>query len=135
MQWPHITAGYLAVLALIYAALAVHVVRLRLRNRAAFGDADSLALRSAIRGHPHFAEYVPITTLMVAFLEMSGTPAFRVHLLMAALVLSRLMHPIGMYANPLTWQFRIFRTGGMTLTILLLIVCAVMILMRLWRSM
>jgi predicted anti-sigma-YlaC factor YlaD len=29
MRWPSITAGYLAVLALVYAALAIYVVRLR----------------------------------------------------------------------------------------------------------
>jgi hypothetical protein len=53
---------------------------------------------------------------------------------MAALLLSRLMPPLGMYAKPMTLPFRIFRTGGMGLTIALLIVCAVMILLRLWRG-
>jgi hypothetical protein len=134
MPWPHITAGYLAVLALVYAGLAMQVVRLRRSNRAAFGDADNTALRSAIRAHAHFAEYVPITALMVAMLEMSGAPAWRVHLLMAALLLSRLIHPLGMYAGPATLSFRVFRTGGMTLTITLLIVCAVAILSRLARG-
>jgi hypothetical protein len=134
MPWPFITAGYLAVLALLYAALSVHVVRLRGSNRAAFGDAGNAALRSAIRAHAHFAEYVPITALMVAMLEMSGLPAWRVHLLMAALVLSRLMHPLGMHAKPMTLPFRIFRVGGMGLTIALLIVCALTILLRLWRG-
>jgi len=134
MQWPHVTAGYLAVLALIYAALATHVVLLRRRNRAAFGDADNLALRSAIRGHAHFAEYVPIISLMAAMLEMSGLAASRVHLLMGALLLARLLHPFGMHAKPTTWRFRICRSGGMTLTITVMIVAAVMILTRLWRS-
>ena len=32
MQLPFITAGYLAVLALLYATLALRVVRLRVRN-------------------------------------------------------------------------------------------------------
>ena len=65
MNWPSITGGYLAVLALVYAALAVNVVRLRRQNLAAFGDAGNPALRSAIRAHAHFAEYVPIIALMV----------------------------------------------------------------------
>jgi uncharacterized membrane protein YecN with MAPEG domain len=73
MTWPSITAGYLAVLALLFAALAVHVVRLRGSHGAAFGDAGNAALRSAIRAHAHFAKYVPITAMMVAVLEMSGT--------------------------------------------------------------
>jgi hypothetical protein len=40
---------------------------------------------------------------------------------------------VGMYAGPKMPAFRVFRIGGMTLTIALLIVCAVMILFRLAR--
>jgi uncharacterized protein len=133
VQWPVITAFYLAVLALVYAALAIHVILLRGRNLAPFGDADNAALRSAIRAHAHFAEYVPITALMAAMLEMSGLPASRVHLLMGALLVSRLAHPIGMSAKPLTWQFRLFRTGSVWLTVTVLVASAVMMLLRLWR--
>jgi uncharacterized protein len=131
MHLPSITAGYLAVLALLFAALSVQVVRLRLKTRTAFSDGGSIELRSAIRAHAHFAEYVPIIALMVAMLEMAGASALRVHLLMAALLLARLLHPLGMYAAPNTRQFRIGRIGGMTITTGLLIVCALMILSRL----
>ena len=44
---------------------------------------------------------------MVAMLEMSGVAAMRVHLLVGALLLSRLLHPLGKYAAPSTLQFRI----------------------------
>ena len=134
MQWPHITAFYLAVLALVYAALAINVVRLRRENRAAFGDGGNAALRSAIRAHAHFAEYVPVITLMVATLEISGVAAWRVHVLMAALLISRLLHPFGMYAKPGTLACRIGRVGGMALTIVLLITCAAAVLSRVWRG-
>jgi uncharacterized protein len=80
--------------------------------------------------HAHFAEYVPITALMVAMLEMSGASALPVHLLMGALLVARLLHPLGMYAKPNTLQFRIGRSGGMTITTGLLIVCALLILSR-----
>jgi hypothetical protein len=134
MQWPSITAGYLAVLALVYWVLAVNVVRLRRQNRAAFGDAGNPALRSAIRAHGHFAEYVPIVALMVAMLEMSGMAAWRVHLLMGALLISRLLHPFGMYAKPGTFAFRIGRVTGVTLTLLVLVASAVAILVRVLRG-
>src|SRR5476651_1477970 len=94
MQLPSITAGYLGVLALLYAVLGLQVSRLRRGNRVLFGDGDNIKLRSAIRAHANFAEYVPIITLMVAMLEMSGMSAIRVHLLMAALLLARLLHPL-----------------------------------------
>jgi uncharacterized membrane protein YecN with MAPEG domain len=131
MHLPSITSAYLAVLALLYTVLAIQVGRLRQRDRAAFGDNGSLALRSAIRAHANFIEYVPIITLMVAMLEMSGLAATWVHLLMGALLISRLLHPLGMYAAPNTLQFRIGRVGGITITFILLIACALTIL---WRS-
>src|SRR5258708_29468878 len=117
MPPPSITGLYLAALALLYVMLAMQVVRLRRKNRAAFNDGGSSELRGAIRAHAHFAEYVPITALMVAILEMSGLPPMRVHLLMATLLVSRLLHPLGMYAAPNTMQFRIGRVGGTTITI------------------
>ena len=70
-----------------------------------FGDGDNTRLRSAIRVHANFIEYVPIIALLVALLEMSGTSALRVHLLMGALLVSRLLHPLGMYAGPGTLPF------------------------------
>jgi uncharacterized membrane protein YecN with MAPEG domain len=54
MHVPTITANYLAILALLYAVLALQVMRLRQSNRADFGD--SARLRSAIRVHANFAE-------------------------------------------------------------------------------
>ena len=131
MQLPSITAAYLAILALLYAALAIEVVRLRRKNRAGFGDADNAQLRSAIRAHAHFAEYVPIVALMVATLEMSGLPGTSIHGLMATLLVARLLHPFGMYAKPGSLIFRIGRVWGMTITMIVMITCAVLIL---WRA-
>ncbi len=132
MQLPSITSGYLAVLALIYAALGLRVAWLRRRTLTLFGDDGNLQLRSAIRAHAHFAEYVPITALMVAMLEMSGAASPRIHLLMATLLAGRLLHPLGMYAKPPTLQFQIGRIGGMSLTVVAMITSASQILMRLW---
>ena len=131
MHVPMITANYLAILALLYAVLALQVMRLRQSNRADFGDGDSARLLSAIRVHANFAEYVPIIALMVALLEMSGTSALRVHVLMGTLLVSRLLHPLGMYAKPNTLPFWIGRAGGIAITLGLLIASALMILTRL----
>ena len=130
MQLPSITAGWLALLALLYAGLAIEVVRLRRKNRAGFGDADNAQLRSAIRAHAHFAEYVPIIALMAAMLEMSGLPAVSIHALMATLLVARLLHPFGMYARGGSLLFRVGRIWGMTLTMIVMIACAVLILWR-----
>jgi uncharacterized membrane protein YecN with MAPEG domain len=132
MQLPTITGFYLGFLALLYAVLGLQVSRLRRGHRVLFGDGDNIKLRSAIRAHANFAEYVPIIVLMMALLEMSGMPAIRVHLLMAALLVARLLHPLGMYVGPRTMQFQICRVGGISLTILVLIASALQLLARFW---
>jgi uncharacterized protein len=130
MHLPSITAAYLGVLALLYAVLGVQVSRLRRGHKVLFGDGGNIKLRSAIRAHANFAEYVPIIVLMVALLEMSGLPAVRVHLLMAALLVARLLHPLGMYVGPRSWQFSVCRVGGIGLTVVVLIGAAMLLLQR-----
>ena len=134
MQAPTITGFYLAILALIFLVLGLQVSRLRRGNRVLFGDGDNRELRSAIRAHANFAEYVPIIVLMVALLEMSGLPALRVHLLMGTLLVARLLHPLGMYVGPRTLQFQICRVGGISLTLIVLLTAALMALTRFWPS-
>jgi uncharacterized membrane protein YdcZ (DUF606 family) len=56
----------------------------------------------------------------------------RVHLLMGGLLLSRLLHPLGMAARTRTWQFTAGRVGGILLTIAVLVAAAVSALVRFW---
>jgi len=134
MQAPTITGFYLAILALLYLVLGLQVSRLRRGNRVLFGDGDNRELRSAIRAHANFAEYVPIIALLVAMLEMAGTTAIRIHLLMGILLVARLLHPLGMYVGPRTLQFQICRVGGISLTLIVLLAAALMALTRFWPS-
>jgi len=134
MQTPFVTGFYLGLLALIYAGLALEVARLRRGNRVLFGDGENLRLRSAIRAHANFVEYVPIIALLVAMLEMSGGSATRVHLLMGALLVARLLQPLGMYSKPGTWQFSAGRIGGMVVTIGVLVAAAVSGLSQFWPA-
>jgi uncharacterized protein len=130
MQLPSITSAYLGMLALLYLVLGLQVSRLRRGHRVLFGDGDNIKLRSAIRAHANFVEYVPIIVLMVAMLEMSGMPALRVHLLMGALLVARLLHPLGMYVGPRTLRFQICRVGGIVLTLLVMAGAASLLLWR-----
>jgi uncharacterized membrane protein YecN with MAPEG domain len=109
MHVPSITAFYLAILALIYAVFALRVAGLRRANLALFGDAENAKLRTAIRVHANFIEYVPIISL-----------------------LARLLHPMGMSARPGTWQFNAGRVGGILLTIAVLVAAAISGMIRFW---
>src|SRR5262245_37523255 len=134
MQPPVITGFYLSILLVLYVVLALQVSRLRRGNRVTFGDGDNIKLRSAIRAHANFIEYVPIITLLVALLEMSGMPPARVHWLMGALLMARLIHPIGMYVGPRTWQFQVCRVGGITITLFVMVSVAIAGLTRFWPA-
>jgi uncharacterized protein len=131
MHAPTITATYLAVLALIYTALSVRVVGMRRGKRIGFGDGENASLRAAIRAHAHFAEYVPIIVLMLAALELIGASVVQLHMLLATLVVSRLLHPFGLHAKPGTAQFFVGRVLGMALTLFVMVTSALMLLQRL----
>jgi uncharacterized protein len=130
MTMPAITATYLGVLGLVYAFLGLRVARIRRANKIGFGDGDNLYLRSAIRAHAHFAEYVPIIVIMNALLEIGGTPSAQMHVLLGTLTVSRLLHPLGMHAKPMTPQFIVGRVVGMILTVFVLVVSALLLLGR-----
>lgn len=132
MQMPSIASFYLAVLAILYAVLALRVAGMRRRDRVLFGDADNIKLRTAIRAHANFIEYVPIIALLVALLEMAGMPASHVHLMMGALLASRLLHPMGLAARPGTLQFTVGRVAGILLTFIVLVAAALSALVRFW---
>ena len=130
MTMPVIMACYLGVLGLLYAFLGLRVARFRRGNKIVFGDADNLYVRSAIRAHANFAEYVPIIVIMNALLEMGGAAWVQMHMLLGTLTVSRVMHPFGMHAKPMTPQFIVGRIVGMILTFLVLLASALLLLRR-----
>ena len=130
MAMPVITASYLGVLGLLFAFLGLRVARMRRGEKIGFGDGDNRYLRSAIRAHANFAEYVPIIVLMNALLEMGGASAVQMHVLLGTLTVSRILHPFGMHAKPMTPQFIVGRIVGMILTFLVLLASALLLLRR-----
>jgi uncharacterized protein len=127
---PVITGAYVAIFALGYIALSFLVIRYRRSVKAAFGDAGDIRLRSAIRAHAHFAEYVPLALLMIALLEIGGASAFAVHGLAILLLAARVTHPFGMFAKPGSGQFQ-GRVAGMAMTVTVIGLAALMLL---WRA-
>ena len=130
MTMPTITAGYLGVLGLLYAFLGLRVARFRRGNKIVFGDGDDRYLRSAIRAHANFAEYVPIIVIMNALLEIGGAASVQMHVLLGTLTVSRILHPFGMHAKPMTPQFIVGRIAGIILTLLVLVASALLLLRR-----
>ena len=100
------TGLYAALLALLYGALALRVVRLRMVLKQPLGDGGHAVLQRAVRAHGHFAEYVPLVLLLLLLLEMARLPAALLHGYGLLLLASRVAHAIGVSRAPehLGWR-------------------------------
>jgi len=109
----HITPLYASVLAILFVALSVRTLRMRHRLKIAVGDAGNQALLRAIRVHSNFAEYVPLSLLLISFVEMSGASALLVHFLGLCLLVGRAVHAYGVSQLNENYTFRV---AGMAMT-------------------
>jgi hypothetical protein len=117
----HIVSLYASLLALLFVALSVRAIRLRRSEGIAIGDAGNKTMLRAMRVHANFAEYVPLSLLLVYFVEAGGAPAVLVHFLGLCLVAGRASHAYGV--SRVKEDFR-FRVSGMAMTFTVLLVSA-----------
>ncbi len=111
--------------------LALVVVALRGKHDIPFGDGGNEALHRAIRAHGNFIEWVPLASLLVAALEALGESRLHVHLLMGALLVARVLHPIA-YASELgSLPYFVGRVAGALTSWAVLTAAAVLLLVRL----
>jgi uncharacterized protein len=123
-------APYAALLALLFVALSWRTITLRRRLRVAVGDGGHPELLRAMRVHANFAEYVPLALLLIALVEIGGSPAWLVHVLGTVLLLARCAHAWGVSQTKEDFRFRI---SGMMATFGVLGVAAAELLRRsLW---
>jgi uncharacterized membrane protein YecN with MAPEG domain len=111
-----VTPLYAGLLAVLYVLLSLRVVQYRQKG-IPLGDGGDPRMLRVIRGHANFAEYVPLALGMMLVLELGRTPAFILHALGIALVVSRLLHG---YALSFTARFRFGRVWGAGITFFVL---------------
>jgi uncharacterized membrane protein YecN with MAPEG domain len=114
---PLITSLYAGLLGLVYLVISGWVIRVRMQQKVFAGDKGDPVMANAIRVHANFAEYVPICLLLILLAEMQNAPALALHLLGVALLVSRVMHALGMASLP---HKSPLRGGGALLTFLVL---------------
>jgi uncharacterized membrane protein YecN with MAPEG domain len=131
MNFPELTLTYLAVLALLYSVLALIVVALRAKNNIPFGDGGNESLHRAIRAHGNFIEWVPLASLLVASVEALGEPRLLIHLLMGALLIARVLHPIAFASKLGSAPYLVGRITGALTSWAVLTAAAVFLLVRL----
>jgi uncharacterized protein len=109
-----ITPIYVAILAVLYVALSLYVVRRRYGANVSLGDGGDADLISRIRMHGNFSEYAPFGLLVLLSAELAGAAALGLHLVGLSLCLGRLFHALAL-AKVLGPSFRKY---GMVLTFL-----------------
>jgi uncharacterized membrane protein YecN with MAPEG domain len=113
-----ITALYAGILALLYVALSVNVIRTRRAAGVSLGHAGDKTLERRIRAHGNFAEYAPMGLILVGLTEGLGADVVTVHGLGAALLVGRLCHAFALTSRTPRMRARV---AGMALTFAVLI--------------
>ena len=115
---PIVTALYAGLLGLLAFAVAVPPGRLRGQLGISYGDGGNPALQFAMRRHANFAEWVPLVLILIALLEFNGVSQSAIHGLGAALLLSRLLHAVGIRADTIKSMPRLTGALGTALVTL-----------------
>jgi uncharacterized membrane protein YecN with MAPEG domain len=118
---------YAALLALVFVFLSVRALRLRRSLNIGIGDAGNLEMLRAMRVHSNFAEYVPISLILIFLLEEQGAHALLIHALGLCLLVGRLSHAFGVSQARENYSFRV---AGMALTFTTILSCAAFLLVQ-----
>ncbi|VUD59460.1 Inner membrane protein YecN [Thalassocella blandensis] len=116
-----ISAFYAALLAILVIALAFRVSKNRIKYRVGIGAGDNKDLDLVIRCHANAVEIVPLAVLMLVLAELQGLHAIALHVAGLVLLVTRIMHPIGLtkaQGGPAVGRF--YGTIGSWLTVVLL---------------
>ena len=117
-----ITSVYCAIIALIFIALSINVIRGRRNFHTALGDANNIEMLRQIRAQSNLAEYSPLFIILLAFAEYQGLQASAVHFFGIIFIIGRLIHAYSLLKaeeydmqNKLT-KNPIWRIRGMMIT-------------------
>ncbi len=115
------TALYAGILALISIVLANRAGMTRARLNIPLGDGGNSNLIAAIRGHANFTEFVPFIVVMMAMIELDGAQKWWLHALGGAIVLARIIHPLGLSTEQMSSPLRMI---GSMMTAAVTVACA-----------
>jgi len=91
----------------------------------AIGHGNEPKLERAARAHANFAEYVPISLLLIYFLEIRTGGSIWIHVFCLGLLLGRIVHAFGV--SQVNEDYR-YRATGMSLTFVVIISVSIGIL-------
>lgn len=109
-----ITSLYGAALAAVFIVLSVRTLVLRRALKIGIGTGSNERLLRATRAHGNFAEYVPLTLVLVVLLELQSAPQALLYVLCTSLFIGRIVHAYGVSRSPENYAYRV---TGMVLTL------------------
>lgn len=119
-----ITGLYAGLLGLILLWLSLRVILVvRGKGELNYGDGGNPDFVTIVRGQGNFVEYVPLILILMAIDELGGVSSAWLHTMGAALVLGRIMHPLGLRTTPGIVPLRFV---GTLLTFLVLLVASLL---------
>ncbi len=116
-----ITPFYAAILGLLFVFLSVRTLKLRRNLKIAIGDAGNQQMLRAMRVHANFAEYAPISIVLIYLFEAQGGYKILIHVLCLCLLAGRFVHAFGVSQTSENYNFRVF---GMAMTFTAIITSA-----------
>ena len=91
-----VTSLYAGLLGLLLLALSLRVSLVRRATSTFFGAGEDIRLQRAIRAQGNFIEYAPMSLILLALLESSGTVPGLLYLLGGMTAGGRLLHALGL---------------------------------------
>ena len=119
-----ITPLYVGLLGILLVILSDRVVIVvRGGAKISLGDGGNANMTPVIRAQGNFIEYVPLALILIGLAEFNGTSSTWVHLLGGALLVARILHPVGLSAD---FGIRATRAIGAGVTWLVIVAGAVL---------
>ena len=116
-----ITVVYAVILSLLMCRLALNVIKARRKHKVRYADGGVLELQIARTAHSNAVDYIPISLILLFFLEYNGGNLWLVNIAGISLVAGRLIHSRSILAENLKGRVR-----GMQITIYTILFMAVL---------
>lgn len=114
---PSITLLYAGLLGILSIVIALSVGKARGSTGISIGDGGNAEVITAMRRHANFVEFVPLTLILIALLELNGVGGNVIHGLGAGLLFARVCHALGFGAEGGLKHLRTVGALGSTLVI------------------
>jgi uncharacterized membrane protein YecN with MAPEG domain len=124
-------ALYSGLFGLFFVALSVRTLLLRRRFGVGIGNGDKPILERASRVHSNFAEYVPLSLILIYFLEVQMKSNPWIHFICIALLVGRISHAYGVSQVKENLKYRVI---GMALTFMVIISTSIRLIISYYQT-